>query len=125
MIRSTSKNLLLSFAAIGLLSLVGAPAYAGEIVAPKAEEKAKSLIERNQRMITMFAHPTSKFRDMKYSSTEKLKDGFKVIYEVNYTAFRGRRWLLQDGGNCRSKLHGRAIHRNRRGTRRHSGGHQE
>ncbi|MCE9562207.1 MAG: hypothetical protein K8U57_09155 [Planctomycetes bacterium] len=89
MTRFTSKKLLLSFVAIGLLSLVAAPAQAGDSVAPKAEEKAKSLVERNQRMITVFAHPTSKFHDMKYLSTEKLKDGFKVIYEVNYTAFRG------------------------------------
>lgn len=84
------KNLLLGFVAVGLLGFGANPALAGDSVAPAAEAKAKALVERNQRMISVFAHPTSSFRDMRYLSTEKIAGGgFKVIYEMNYTAFRG------------------------------------
>jgi len=88
MTRLTSKKLL-SFIAASFLTLVATPALAGE-PSVKAEEKARGLVERNQRIIACFAHPTSKFRDLQHVSTEALPSGgFKVIYAMNYTAFRG------------------------------------
>ncbi len=89
MTRLTSKKLW-SFVAAGLLAFVVTPTQAADRPAPKAEEKARGLVERNQRVIASFAHPTSKLREMKHLRTEKLPSGgFKVVYEMNYTAFRG------------------------------------
>ncbi|MBA4190870.1 MAG: hypothetical protein C0467_23020 [Planctomycetaceae bacterium] len=88
MIRLTSKKLW-SFIAAGLLAFVVTPAQAADRPAPKAEEKARGLVERNQKVIAAFAHPTSRFREMKHVRTEKIAGGFKVVYEMNYTAFRG------------------------------------
>ncbi|MFO0826362.1 MAG: hypothetical protein U0792_25125 [Gemmataceae bacterium] len=86
----TSKSLLLGFVVVGLLGLGANPALAGNAVNPTAEAKAKGMVERNQRMVALFAHPTAKFRDMSYISTEKLESGgFRVTYALNYTAFRG------------------------------------
>lgn len=83
------KKSLLAFVAVGLCLVAASPARAGDAPDPKAETRARNLVENNQRIIAAFAHPTSKFVSMAHRSTEKTPDGFKVTYEVNYVAFRG------------------------------------
>jgi hypothetical protein len=84
-----ARNPLLGLIAVGLSLLTAAPIHAADPPHPKAEHRARNLVENNQWVIAAFAHPTSKFVNMRHMRTESTSDGFKVTYEVNYIAFRG------------------------------------
>ena len=88
MTRTAARHFVLSIATLGLLA--AGPIAAADRPNPQAEEKARTLVERNQRVIAAFAHPTASYRDLAHVGTEALPGGgFRVTYQLNYKAFRG------------------------------------
>ncbi len=83
-----AKRSFVALVAAGLLA-TATPAFAGDIANPQAVEKAQGLIDKCQSSIALCAHPTAQFNGLQFLRTERVDDGFKVIYTLNYTAFRG------------------------------------
>ncbi len=72
-------------AVVAGLLLVAAAKAGGDA----AVSKASSLIQKDQRLIALVAHPTAKLKSIEYQSTTKLANGFQLNYRLNFVSAFG------------------------------------
>lgn len=87
--RVAPKSIIPSLVALAVIATTAVPARAGDDIDPKAAAKAMKLVEGNRKLIAFFAHSTCRFDEMTYAKAEKTRGGFKLTYNLNYTAVRG------------------------------------
>lgn len=76
------NRLLMTLSVIGIFAVLLTAASAdGD---PAGVNKAKKLIETEQAVIAVFAHPTAKLTSIEYEDCTKQEFGFKLIYKLNY-----------------------------------------